>query len=521
MDDSYIHLVYARNLAQQGRLFFNSSGEHGVGSTSPIWVLLLAGGLKIGLPGTLVAKAIGLLSLFVTCTIVYELTHPIAGRRIAFLAALLTALSGNMLWFSLSGMETTTFVAIALLALLAYRQQRWTWLGILMGLLPLIRPEGVLFAFTVIQIELLRRRRIDRPLITMLVLGVVLSLPWFIYLMARTGYPIPTSGVGKQATTILAIDYVLEDYPALAFLKVFTPPVYALSWIAYLLMFALGGMTLPGPTLNLGALAGALAYQYAWAALVILLAAILPLLWPSLRRVASPGRWKAWLQDNQKRPFLVFLEWLILHNLIFAVFLPIPGTASRYGAINHLALWWGVALGFYFWQGKRRWVRLTWLAALAALAISSTAYWGRVYAANQDHMQLVRIKAARFVDSQPDLQACAVFDIGAVRSFSSVHVIDIGGLIDPELQNFFDAGLLDRYLMDRGADCLIVPGRAGEAQEGWIDFLQVSGLANSELFDLSVMGTFEIDYDRWLLGYLPTNNYQASVVVYRITATDE
>ncbi len=41
VDDTYIHLVYARNLAELGELSFNA-GEPTYGATSPLWVALLA-----------------------------------------------------------------------------------------------------------------------------------------------------------------------------------------------------------------------------------------------------------------------------------------------------------------------------------------------------------------------------------------------------------------------------------------------------------------------------------------------
>jgi hypothetical protein len=425
-----------------------------------------------------------------------------------------------MLWFTFSGMETTLFVAVALLALLAYRHQHWYRLGLLLGLMPLIRPEGLLLLFTVVMIEFLRRRKIDRPLLIVAALGALLSLPWFIYLIARTGHPIPTSGVGKQATTDLAIDHLLSRFPELGFLRAFTAPIYIISWAAYLLMFALGGMSLPGPSLSLSSVAGPLEYSYAWLALFVTAAVVLPLLWPSLRRLSALANWRAWLADDDRRVFVLWTSWVALHNLVFAIMLPMPGTASRYGAINHVSLWWALALGFYFCRSQRRWIRLTWLAVLAFLAVGNVLYWDRVYEANQEHMQRVRIQAARYADTQPGLEGCAVFDIGALGYFSSIEVIDIGGLIDPELQDYYLAGRLDQYLVDHGADCIIVPGRMQAPEEGWLDILTISGLNASPLFELSVLNVFEIEHDLWLLGYQPTNNYQESVVIYEVTLTD-
>jgi hypothetical protein len=41
VDDTYIHLVYARNLAEAGEFSFNR-GDPTYGATSPLWVGLLA-----------------------------------------------------------------------------------------------------------------------------------------------------------------------------------------------------------------------------------------------------------------------------------------------------------------------------------------------------------------------------------------------------------------------------------------------------------------------------------------------
>ena len=41
MDDTFIHLQYARNLREAGELAFNR-GEPSLGATSPLWILLLA-----------------------------------------------------------------------------------------------------------------------------------------------------------------------------------------------------------------------------------------------------------------------------------------------------------------------------------------------------------------------------------------------------------------------------------------------------------------------------------------------
>ena len=143
MDDTYIHFVYAQNLAEQGRLVFSSADEKGVGSTSLLWVLLLAGAHTLGLPMHVVAKGLGIASLAAVGVALYQLLRAIWHPLLAFAGALLVSLSGNMLWFALSGMETMLFLALGILALLIYRAERWGWLGVTLGLLTLTRPEGL------------------------------------------------------------------------------------------------------------------------------------------------------------------------------------------------------------------------------------------------------------------------------------------------------------------------------------------------------------------------------------------
>ena len=58
-DDTFIHLQYARRLAEGHGLVFNV-GERVYGCTSPLWVALLAAGMTIGIPGLALARALGL-----------------------------------------------------------------------------------------------------------------------------------------------------------------------------------------------------------------------------------------------------------------------------------------------------------------------------------------------------------------------------------------------------------------------------------------------------------------------------
>jgi hypothetical protein len=515
MDDSYIHMVYARNLAEQGRLIFSFADEQGVGVTSILWVLLLAGGHAVGLPMTLVAKLLGVASLAFVGVSLYRLLRPTWHPLPASAVALLVVLSGNMLWFALSGMETTLFLALGLLALRLYRAERWAWLGIALGLLALTRPEGLLLTGVIGCVDVFRRRRLGRGIVVSVLICLVLCLPWYSYLLWRTGHVLPTSAVGKQMTFSIATRYVLEHSSIPALLARLPWLIYIAAWLAYLLEFALGGNALPPPTLTVGVAAGSPGYIVSvWAFAGWALAAWL--CFSALKRLLVGRRWLYWLREHERSPLMLLLLWAVLHNLSYMVFMPVPGTASRYGALNYLVLWIALVAGLLNFTKRPR-LLLGLAGGLVIIAAANGLYWNRVYDANLEHMLNVRIAAANFVrDAFPAEELCAASDVGAVRYFSDRPILDLGALVDPNAGTWFQQGAVDRYLLKYHVTCLVLPGRTGSRSEGLFDIAEIMGLTTSPLFKMELIGVFEIDYQRWLLGYRPTTNYQASVTVYRL-----
>jgi hypothetical protein len=75
----------------------------------------------------------------------------------------------------------------------------------------------------------------------------------------------------------------------------------------------------------------------------------------------------------------------------------------------------------------------------------------------------------------------------------------------------------DRYVIESGVDCLVLPGRIGAVDDGWFDYARILGFATTSLFEMDEIAIFEIDRDRWLQCYLATNNYQATVTIYRLS----
>jgi hypothetical protein len=164
LDDSWIHLQFARNLAAGDGLTYNP-GEPVTGSTAPLWTALLA--LLFLLPGNVVVwtKLLGvalyLAGLAATWRLARELDLP---PPLALFAAGLTAATSWLAWSALSGMEVPLFVLLSVggMALhVAERRQPHRpplSLGVL-GLSVLARPEGALLLLLALADRLIHVRR--------------------------------------------------------------------------------------------------------------------------------------------------------------------------------------------------------------------------------------------------------------------------------------------------------------------------------------------------------------------------
>lgn len=152
-DDAYISLRYARNMADGHGLVFNPGDGAVEGYSNFLFVLVGAGSVELGLDPILVFKVLGVVAVVATLVVVYRLARQWLPPLAAMIAPLLaTAHPGLALW-SVSGLETSVYVAAtAGTVLLAVHcltledeanKSRWyLGLGLATFFLSLIRPEG-------------------------------------------------------------------------------------------------------------------------------------------------------------------------------------------------------------------------------------------------------------------------------------------------------------------------------------------------------------------------------------------
>lgn len=158
LDDTFIHLQYAKRLAQ-GRFFSYVAGEpYTTGATSIVWPLVLAPFWALGLRGASLlwaAWGLGTLAHAAVAVETARLARPLVGRGVAVGAACMSLAFGAFAWFAWSGMETVALAWILLRTarLAAARLDHAGEKGepgsraalSALGLIaPLVRPEGAL-----------------------------------------------------------------------------------------------------------------------------------------------------------------------------------------------------------------------------------------------------------------------------------------------------------------------------------------------------------------------------------------
>ncbi|MET0402123.1 MAG: hypothetical protein ABW123_06945 [Cystobacter sp.] len=200
LDDSWIHAVYARSVAQGDGLSYNP-GVPATGETSPLWAIVLSVaylGERSPEGAVLLTKLLGFLLHALTAAGIYWLMRD-AGRRWAASAALLVLFSPHLVAASVSGMEVPLATLAAVACACTLRAQR-PGLYVLCGAVGLLaRPEGGLFVFLLPLV--VRPRPGLRPLLLRWVeagVGVVLAGgAWAAWNLHASGRPLPGTFYAK------------------------------------------------------------------------------------------------------------------------------------------------------------------------------------------------------------------------------------------------------------------------------------------------------------------------------------
>jgi len=145
LDDSWIHLQFARNLHDFGKFSYFKGEMVTSGSTSPIYVVVLAAGFWVMHNEFILSYALGIAFLIGSSIFAYRMMRRTIPVMFALPGAALLLLEPRLQWAAVSGMETTMFIFMLVATLYYYILKNGVYVGVLAGLLVWVRPEGLLF----------------------------------------------------------------------------------------------------------------------------------------------------------------------------------------------------------------------------------------------------------------------------------------------------------------------------------------------------------------------------------------
>ncbi|MBU0703074.1 MAG: hypothetical protein KKC18_04335 [Chloroflexi bacterium] len=434
LDDAWIHFQFARNLARGDGLSFNP-GQPTSGSTAPLWTLLLAGVYFLGGDFPVAGQLLSAICFLATLAATYALGKQLTGNHWAgWLAGAVVALNGRMVWAGLSALETCLFATLSLLAITAHLRDRNTGhyrlrTAALFGLAALSRPEGYLlfalamadhvwssgsrntqrrshFTFHVSRFTFyVSRFTFYAPL-----LFFAIVLPYLIFSLRTSGHLLPNTYHAKAI-----VDFSLD----LDFLSL---------WARYLILD--NPLLLPFYVLGVGML---------------------------FRRTSLLSLWSAGL------PLIYALLHAMLyqHGRYLMPLIPCNAVIGVVGLLEarKLAIRRGRA-------GETGFLRKKLVSTLSILLILVGTGWrlptmANLYARNVDNINRMHVALGRWVaENTPPDAILALNDIGAITYVSERPVVDLAGLITPEIVPLLRSpdrdALLADFMAARGVQYVII-----------------------------------------------------------------
>lgn len=420
-DDAFITYRYALNLAS-GQGFVYNPGEHVLGTSTPLYTLVLAVGhliTRVDIPR--LSNLIGVMSYGAASIIFYMLGRN-RDRRAAMFASLLFVT--NPILMASLGMETPLLLLLTMAAIAAHVSGKRLVAALVLGMLIFLRFEMGLFAALLGVADWLRSRHPPIWLWPTAALGAIGA----ILVWAEFGQLVPQSAIAKlagyrlpflvgglviweiyanqlRAFYILLITVVLGLYYALRTASKQLPPGYRIL----LVWGAIYGLAA-------AILAGSFPWYYA------------PLM-PALAVLVSAG------------------SGLVAE--ILAVLLTSWRASADKGAFNSTIL----------------------ALLMVGMAALQTASWTRAWVSGPEDVVDSRVQTYLqisnwLVEHAEPGSTLASFEIGALGYYTDLYVIDLSGLISPDILP--DLGSRDRMARMRSAilrfqpDYALVPSDLAE-----------------------------------------------------------
>lgn len=436
VDDAYITIRCAQHLAFGEGLVYNV-GERVLCVSTPLYAAWVAALLRLVPPGT-IGYAIGAANIACFGLAAWWLARLLRefGRWVTLLAVAIFATYLPFVDNSTIGMETPLFLLGIVASLHLLRTHRLGWLSLVLGLLMLVRPEGVLWALCV----LLGARVLRAPLRPRAILpGLAVVVAWLAFSVWYYGSPIPQSVVAKTG---------------------WVAPLYSRGGVAWIVATVRSLSLLELPPGLARALPGGRVLEGAFVALSL--------------GVFGVGSWRL----VRTRSALLPLPFLYVSYVAFYMAARGRTDFSWYGVPSGLAFWVVVSAGAAFvasWAvGRRARERLS-RAALPAVAMllvaAGVVHW------RADRMPYYRIIVTSYAEAGEFVRDHAADD--------SVVLVDEAGMIawraGGTVHDF--AGLTSRRMLELQRAAGWPPDAVHLLQEWRPDLVVVSSIAHDLLLD--------------------------------------
>ena len=392
LDDSWIHLTYARNLALFGEWAFQP-GKPSAGSTAPLWTALLSIGFFLNLAPYIWTYFLGVLLLWglgVSGEMVVRRISSSYQGRIPWVGLFLI-LEWHMVWSAASGMETLlhALLIMMVLGMLMSGSRRFMAFGLLAGLSVWIRPDGItllgpIAVYAMAGTEGWKKRWRD---LSLFVIGFAsLFFPYLLFNLVLAGTPMPNTFYAKQA------EYV--GWQALPFLSRF----------------------------------GQLSLQF--------------LTGPSLALLPGAIGW--FIISLRKRDWgtLAGMVWFAGYLFLYVERLPVYQHGRYIMPAMPIFFLWGMAAIMKFANSKKlgryHWVFVAgWNFLVGVLCVAFWLIGANAYAKDVALIESEMIVSAKWVaENVPQNEVVAAHDIGALGYYDNHDLIDLAGLVSPEVIPF-------------------------------------------------------------------------------------
>ena len=412
LDDAWIHQTYARNLALRGEWAFNPGKPSG-GSTAPLWSALLAIGFLVKLAPyawTYLLGAVALWAISLLGENILRRLVPNYHPRFPWAGALL-ALEWHLVWAAASGMETLLYAlfVITVLVLLISNSQKFFGIGLLIGLTVWVRPDGITLLGPAVLVILLCKPSWSRRLRSLLNIGLGFGSPFALYLLFNltvSGHPWPNTYYAKQAEYAYYLNF---------------PFLQRLGSEALQPLIGAGVVLLPGVVIT----------------------------------IVNAVRRRAW-------GILAAATWLVGFLILYALLLPVTYQHGRY-VIPVMPVYFLLGLAGLLEIITSTMPRLGWIIPTfwkLTIGVVLAVFWGRgAYAFAQDvsFIESQMVNTARWVSAHvPSGALVAAHDIGAQGFFGKHELVDLAGLISPEVIPFLrNENQIAAFLTKRGVGYLV------------------------------------------------------------------